>query len=98
MSFSFVCVDPGGFIVHESMRNKGVGKLLLRQFLRLAPKLGYEACFFNLVFTDNAPSIKLWKEAGFVQTGLLPKAAKKADGSYQDAYQFYIEFSNSQPS
>ena len=69
-----------------------MAKLLLREFLRLAPRLGYESCFFNLVFTDNAPSISIWRQAGFTQTGLLPKAAKLADGSYQDAYQFYYEF------
>ena len=78
--------------MHESVRNKRVGSLLVEYFVKLAPMIGYEAAFFNLVFTDNLPSIKMWERMGFTRTGTIPKAAKHSNGNYQDAYQYYIEF------
>ena len=78
---SHIC--NGGFLVHESVRGMKVGTMLAETFVKVAPQMGYEAAFFNLVFADNEASIKLWSRLGFQRTGILPKAAKKSDGSYQ---------------
>ena len=50
--------------------------------------------FFNLVFADNEPSLRIWRKMGFTHVGTVPRAAKRSDGSYQDAHQMYIEFEN----
>lgn len=89
----------GGFIVHESVRGIGVGSLLAKYFMALAPMLGFEAVFFNLVFADNEPSLRIWKKLGFQHVGTITQAAKKSDGSgYQDAFQMYYRFTSNHTS
>jgi GNAT superfamily N-acetyltransferase len=80
-----------GFLVKPSARRQGVAKFMARSFMQLARDLGYEASFFNLVFTVNTPSIELWRSLGFKEIGVVPKAARLADGSYSDAVQFYYD-------
>lgn len=64
----------GGFIVHKDHRKKGVGGVMAKAFLQLAPALGYRASMFNLVFVSNVASIKLWKGLGFQEIGRIPQA------------------------
>ena len=74
----------------EKWRSIGVGKFLLSNYLLLARNLGFEAVFFNLVFADNLPSVKLWdSNEKFRRVGTIYRAAKNKDGSYQDAHQYY---------
>lgn len=47
-----------GFLVPVSQRAKGVGAALARSFLHYAPRLGYEASVFNLVFVNNTASVR----------------------------------------
>lgn len=59
--------------------------------LVLAPKLGFEAIMFNLVYDNNKASLKLWRELGFTEIGIIPRAGKMKDGSTQDAHMFYFD-------
>lgn len=66
--------------------------LIGRKFVEFAPQLGYKAVFFNLVFEDNIASIRIWQALGFTTTGRVPNAARRKDGTYQNALQMYYEF------
>ncbi|PCH35622.1 acyl-CoA N-acyltransferase [Wolfiporia cocos MD-104 SS10] len=93
---SHIC--NAGFLVPPAMRAKGVGKLLARSFMHYAPRLGYEASVFNLVYVNNTASVRLWESLGFTKAGLIPRAGrlKKADSNpgeeFVDAWVFYHRF------
>ena len=80
-----------GFLVRDDKRGNGLGRFMSTHFLDLAKELGYEAVFFNLVFTDNKASLGLYLSLGFKQVGAFPRAAKKRDGTYQDAVQLHYD-------
>ncbi|KAI0692110.1 hypothetical protein BC835DRAFT_1278284 [Cytidiella melzeri] len=92
---SHIC--NAGFLVPPCQRAKGYGLVLAQSYLHYGPRLGYQASVFNLVYTNNIASVKLWDALGFVRAGLIPGAGrlKKADGSgeeYVDAWVFYKKF------
>lgn len=92
---SHIC--NGGFLVPPSQRAKGFGAVLARSFLHYAPRLGYEASVFNLVYVNNVASVRLWERLGFTKAGRIPRAGRlrKADGTgeeYVDAWVFYKQF------
>eukprot|EP00047_Mylnosiga_fluctuans_P016985 m.57921 g.57921 ORF g.57921 m.57921 type:complete len:202 (-) comp6860_c0_seq3:191-796(-) len=80
---SHIC--NGGFIVHPSSRNQGVGQVLGTAFLQLAKLLGYEAAMFNLVFVSNIASVRLWKTLGFTELARLPRAGNLKGLGFTDA-------------
>jgi hypothetical protein len=56
--------------------------------------LGFKSSLFNLVFANNAPSVRLWRKLGFTELACIPKAADlKGCAELVDAYQFYFDFS-----
>jgi GNAT superfamily N-acetyltransferase len=92
---SHIC--NGGFIVDFQHSNKGVGTLMGQSYLNLAPKLGYEASMFNLVFISNIASVKIWDNLGFQRLGILPGAGKlKGYSDPVDAIIFYLKFNDIQ--
>ncbi|KAI9102829.1 hypothetical protein DFS34DRAFT_412387 [Phlyctochytrium arcticum] len=95
---SHIC--NAGFIVSPKYRSRGVGTALAQSFLRLAPLLHYRAAMFNLVFTSNTSSIRIWDKLGFQRIGRLPRAGRllQADGSetYTDAIMYYYDFCKDQ--
>ncbi|CCL99223.1 uncharacterized protein FIBRA_01238 [Fibroporia radiculosa] len=91
----YIC--NAGFLVPPSQRGKGIGAALARSFLYYAPRLGYEASVFNLVYVNNVASVRLWEALNFTKAGRIPRAGrlKKADGSgeeFVDAWVFYRRF------
>ena len=68
-----------------------------KAYLNLAKELGYRYSLFNLVFTINEPSIKLWRKLGFFEQGKVPEVFKTKDGSYCDAIQFRYKLSDPLP-
>jgi RimJ/RimL family protein N-acetyltransferase len=78
-------VANAGFIVAPSWRNKGLGWLLGATMLQYAKELGYRGVIFNLVFAENLPARRLWRNLGFAEIGRIPGAIRKDDGTYQDA-------------
>ncbi|KAJ6593514.1 hypothetical protein B0H19DRAFT_919259 [Mycena capillaripes] len=92
---SHIC--NGGFVVPPIQRAKGYGSALAKSYVHYAPKLGYHASVFNLVYTNNAASVKLWEGLNFKKAGLIPKAGRlrRKDGNgeeYVDAWVFYKSF------
>ncbi|KAH8093932.1 hypothetical protein BXZ70DRAFT_1072745 [Cristinia sonorae] len=92
---SHIC--NAGFLVPVAQRAQGYGSLLARSYLYYAPRLGYEASVFNLVYVNNVASVRLWEGLGFTIAGRIPRAGRlrTADGSgeeYVDAWVFYKRF------
>lgn len=81
-------ISNGGFLVAVEYRGRGYGKILANAFLSIAPLLGYKASLFNLVFVDNIVSTRIWREAGFVEVGRIPRARDNT----VDALIFYSDF------
>jgi len=92
---SHIC--NAGFVVPPLHRGKGHVKLLAQSYIHYAPRLGYQASVFNLVYVNNAASIKLWESLGFTKAGRIPRAGRlrTKDGKgeeYMDAWVFYKSF------
>ncbi|KAI0036165.1 hypothetical protein K488DRAFT_76188 [Vararia minispora EC-137] len=92
---SHIC--NAGFVIPPLHRRFGYGKVLGASFLHYAPALGYKASVFNLVYTSNVGSMRIWDSLGFQRAGLIPRAGrlKKPDGSgeeWTDAIVFYKSF------
>ncbi|KAI6007710.1 hypothetical protein F5J12DRAFT_742203 [Pisolithus orientalis] len=94
---SHIC--NAGFVVPPTQRGRGYGRVLAKSYLHYAPRLGYKASIFNLVYVNNEASIRLWENLGFIKAGRIPKAGrlKRSDGKgeeYVDAWVFYRSFSD----
>ncbi|KAI9335098.1 hypothetical protein BDR26DRAFT_866185 [Obelidium mucronatum] len=88
---SHIC--NGGFITAQEFRGQGVGKIMAKAFLVLAPLLGYKASVFNLVFESNVASVELWRSLGFSEIGRVPKAGRlKGSDKLVDAIVFHYDF------
>ncbi|KZT51971.1 hypothetical protein CALCODRAFT_487508 [Calocera cornea HHB12733] len=66
----------GGFIVDPYHRGAGYGYILGMSYLYFAPRLGYLASVFNLVYANNTASLKIWDKLGFTRAGLIPRAGR----------------------
>ncbi|KAF7321528.1 Alternative cyclin Pcl12 [Mycena kentingensis (nom. inval.)] len=91
----YIC--NGGFVVPPAHRGSGYGLALAKSYCTYAPKLGYRASVFNLVYTNNAASMKLWEKLNFTRAGLIPQAGRlrRKDGlgeEYVDAVVYYKNF------
>ncbi|CCC12922.1 unnamed protein product [Sordaria macrospora k-hell] len=69
---SHIC--NAGFIVTDTSRNRGVGRLMGETYLDWAPKLGYTYSVFNLVYETNVASVKIWDGLGFKRIGRVKGA------------------------
>lgn len=92
---SHIC--NAGFVVPAMHQGAGYGFALAQSYLHYAPRLGYKASVFNLVYVNNIASVKLWERLGFVKAGRIPRAGRLRtkdgeDEEYVDAWVFYKEF------
>ncbi|KFY82698.1 hypothetical protein V498_08501 [Pseudogymnoascus sp. VKM F-4517 (FW-2822)] len=65
-------VSNAGFLVTDSARNRGVGRLMGEAYLAWAPLLGYTYSVFNLVYETNVASCRIWDALGFKKIGRVP--------------------------
>lgn len=63
-----------GFLVNSKVRGHRIGDKLAKIYLAWAPLLGYKYSVFNLVFTTNEASWRIWDRYNFQRIGLVPKA------------------------
>ncbi|KAF9467627.1 hypothetical protein BDZ94DRAFT_1248581 [Collybia nuda] len=92
---SHIC--NAGFITSPPYRGRGFGSILAKSYVHYAPKLGYRASVFNLVYVNNTASIRMWEKLNFTKAGRIPQAGrlkrKGGDGEeYVDAWVFYKSF------
>ncbi|TKA54643.1 hypothetical protein B0A53_03050 [Rhodotorula sp. CCFEE 5036] len=89
-----------GFVVPTVHRGLRVGSTLGRAYLHYGPQLGYRGSVFNLVYTSNEASVRIWDALGFTRAGLIPGAGrlKRKDGQgeeYVDAIVYHKDFTAS---
>lgn len=60
--------------LHPSQRGKGLGKKVLQYSIETAKQLGLKT-LLGYIFAHNEPSLKLFRNAGFEDWGLLPNIA-----------------------
>jgi L-amino acid N-acyltransferase YncA len=82
-------VANASYMVSEAAQGKGIGRLMGRQSLSEARRLGYLAMQFNYVISTNEPAVALWKKLGFSIVGTLPKAYRHERLGYVDALVMY---------
>ncbi|KAL1654303.1 Protein spt10 [Didymella pomorum] len=94
---SHVC--NAGFLVTTAARNKGVGKLLGKQYLKWAPQLGFTYSVFNLVYETNVASTRIWDSLGFERIGRVKKCGvlKSYPGRKVDAIVYGYDFEEPAP-
>jgi GNAT superfamily N-acetyltransferase len=71
-------VANAGYLVHPDRRGRGIGRLLVEDSIWRAPRVGFDAIQFNLVFASN-PARRLYEELGWRQTGIVPDAVEGED-------------------
>ncbi|TFK51083.1 hypothetical protein OE88DRAFT_1630569 [Heliocybe sulcata] len=92
---SHIC--NAGFVIPPAQRGKRHGPVLGKSYVHYAPKLGYQASVFNLVYVNNIASVRIWEALGFEKAGRIPRAGrmkrKNGEGEeYVDAWVFYKNF------
>ncbi|CDF39684.1 N-Acyltransferase [Chondrus crispus] len=83
----------GGFITDPGYRRQGVASLMGTVFLQVAKDLEFKAVLFNLVFSSNVASLRLWEKLGFKKLARLPRVGNLREG-YSDAIQYYYDLEN----
>ncbi|VEU23751.1 DEKNAAC104862 [Brettanomyces naardenensis] len=91
---SHIC--NAGFLVLPNLRGRKIGKTLGKNYLKLAPRLGYKYSVFNLVFETNQASVKIWDSLGFDRIGRIPRAGNLKGLGYVDAIMFGYDFTKEQ--
>jgi GNAT superfamily N-acetyltransferase len=71
-------IANAGYVVSAAQRRRGIGRLLIEDSLARAPRLGFDAIQFNLVFAGN-PARSLYEELGWQAIGRLPDAVDGED-------------------
>lgn len=79
-------IANAAYMVKETHRGRGIGKLLVNASLEIAKNLGFAAMQFNMVLSRNVIALRLYEKLGFEIVGTIPQAIRNPDGSYQDGY------------
>jgi len=66
-------IANAGYIADPTRRRRGVGRALVEDSIRRAPRAGFDAIQFNLVFASN-PARPLYEELGWREIGRVPRA------------------------
>ncbi len=68
-------IANAGYLVDGELRGRGVGEALVLDSIEEAPKHGFRALMFNLVFDSNQ-AYRLYERHGFEQIGRVPDAGE----------------------
>jgi GNAT superfamily N-acetyltransferase len=71
-------IANAGYVVDRPFRRRRVGRLLVEDSITRAPRFGFDAVQFNLVFVSN-PARALYEELGWRQIGQVPRAVEGED-------------------
>lgn len=82
-------ISNASYAVSKSLRNRGIGKLLVEDSLDMAAKLGFRILQFNAVAQSNAGARALYEKLGFVLLGTIPGGFLRKDGIYEDICLYY---------
>jgi GNAT superfamily N-acetyltransferase len=66
-------IANAGYMVAADQRGRGIGRALVEDSIHRAPRLGFDALQFNLVFASN-PARALYEDLGWREIGRIPDA------------------------
>lgn len=69
-------IANAGYVVANEFRGRGIGRTLVEHSITEAPRHGFDAIQFNLVFESN-PARALYEELGWQEIGRLPRAVRR---------------------
>ena len=72
-----------GIFICDGYRNLGLGTAMLKEFIEIAKKRGFEILQLS-VFANNARALNVYKKCGFREIGKLSRDIKFLDGKYAD--------------
>lgn len=78
-------VANAGYMVHPEKQGLSIGRKMAEHSLEEARQAGYNAMQFNMVISTNIHAIRLWKQLGFQQVGILPKVYNHQEQGLVDA-------------
>lgn len=79
-------VANAAYMVRNTHRNKGIGKLLIKASLHLAKGFGFQSMQFNRVLSQNHVAIAMYQKLGFKIIDTIPEAFRSPDGVWQEGY------------
>lgn len=79
-----------GISLREEFCDLGLGTLMLQEILEFVKQTAFEQLELS-VFGDNLRAIHVYEKAGFVRTGVMPRAYRLKDGSYHDEVQMVYQ-------
>lgn len=80
-----------GMGIKKAFWGFGLGTRMLAEVIAQAKQTRFEQIELG-VFADNNRALHMYKKAGFVQTGIIPRAYKLKDGTYCDEIQMLYLF------
>ena len=83
--------DIAKLLVHRRARGQGLGKLLMQEIERRARAAGFTLLVLDTKRGDAAES--LYRNAGWIEVGVIPGYALNPDGTICDTVVFYKELS-----
>lgn len=72
-----------GICVRKSFWGQGLGSGIMAALIAEAEKMGYSQIELSVV-SDNLRARTLYERCGFVQTGMMPDALRREDGTFAD--------------
>jgi ribosomal protein S18 acetylase RimI-like enzyme len=71
-------IANAAYMVQPELRGRGIGRALVEHSIAEAPRHGFDALMFNLVFESN-PARRLYERLGFEPVGRVPEAVGGED-------------------
>jgi len=72
-----------GIFICDGYRNLGLGTAMIKEFIEIAKKLGFEILQLS-VFANKTRALNVYKKCGFKEIGKLCRDIKFLDGRYAD--------------
>ena len=72
-----------GIYIHKSYRNCGLGTIVIKEFIEVAKRSGFEILQLS-AFSTNKRAMHVYRKCGFKKCGKLTRDIKFANGTYAD--------------
>lgn len=77
-------IANASYAVKKTMRDKGIGKALVKDSLGQLSRFGFRILQFNAVVASNTRALALYERLGFERLGTIRGGFAKDDGGFED--------------
>ena len=84
-------IANASYAVKSGHRGRRIGEKLVLHSLEKAKELQFRILQFNAVVVTNEPALKLYRNLGFKQLGVIPGGFRLNGNKYLDIIPHYIE-------